>query len=168
MNKTHPLIRYLDERKDARQLSSRRKEPTKNASVNSEVSQTASPGPQLKSHHPELAGVNKDILEEPDEDSSCAVHVLCWDSDTRRGVLSGSPRLTACHNVVEDGIELREKLKKKFRRIGEKLSSYGRPSTFSAVTASHRITKGKRARQRCGRNMNAGSAVQGNGDHHPQ
>ena len=37
------------------------------------------------------------------------LHALCWDSDTRRGILSGSPRLTACHSVVEDGIELREK-----------------------------------------------------------
>ena len=46
--------------------------------------------------------MNKDILEEPDEDSSRAVHVLLWYSEIRKGILSGSPHLTARHNVVED------------------------------------------------------------------
>ena len=39
-------------------------------------------------------------MEEPDEDSSRAVHALPWDKDMRRGILSGSPRLAARRKVV--------------------------------------------------------------------
>ena len=39
-------------------------------------------------------------MEEPDEDSSRAVHALSWDNNMRRGILSGSPRLTARREVV--------------------------------------------------------------------
>ena len=86
--------------------------------------------------------MDKDIWEEPDEDSSRAVHALLWDRGARRGILSGSPHLTARRHVVEDGNELKESSKRKFRGFGEKLSIYGRPSTSSAVSASHRITRG--------------------------
>ena len=39
-------------------------------------------------------------MEEPDEDSSRAVHALSWDNNMRRGMLSRSPRLAARRGVV--------------------------------------------------------------------
>ena len=76
-------------------------------------------------------------MEEPDEDSSRAVHALPWDKDMRRGILSGSPRLAARRKVV-----VGRKEREGNSEIGVKTSGYGRPSTSSAITASHRIARG--------------------------
>ena len=52
-------------------------------------------------------------MEEPDEDSSRAVH----DKDMRRGILSGSPRLAARRKVVGGVNELGGKKEKEIPNL---------------------------------------------------
>ena len=61
--------------------------------------------------------MTKDILEEPDEDSPRAVHALSWDDNMRRGILSGSPRLTARREVVGEVVELGGYLEKEAPKL---------------------------------------------------
>ena len=83
----------------------------------------------------------------------------------RRGILSGSPRLAARREVVGGVNELGGKKRRMFRNWCENIRL--RPA--HSLTQDRQGNRLRRARQRCGRDTNnAGSAVQGNGDHHPQ
>ena len=56
-------------------------------------------------------------MEEPDEDSSRAVHALSWDKDMRRGILPGSPRLAARPKVIGGVDELGGKKEKEIPKL---------------------------------------------------